>query len=161
MSSKSPVPVFFVTIVCSFLAWVLCVHFFSQEDLGTIIVVPIIISFVVGIWMFLVGLVLRDTIRRRGIFGINFKPVVCPECGTGLRRGITRRSWKEWAYDGWTCHECGLELSQYGRPWKQQPPLAKWAVLAAENANERKRRSQRQEERIRNVKDQTQRGDAS
>jgi len=165
MSSKSPVPVIFVTITCIFLTWVLCVHLFdlfSQEDPLAIIVCPISLSVCVGIVVFPACLVLRDTIRRRGIWGINFKRIVCPQCGTRLRRGITFPNFKEYAYGGWTCHECGIELSQYGRPWKEQNTLAKWAVLrAAEDTYERKRRPQRRDERIQNVNDQTQRGDAS
>lgn len=167
MSSKSPVPVIVVAIVFSLLVWVLFVHVssqhvFSQADLPVIMVCPMILSAEVWVIVFFAGLILRDTIRRRGPYGINFKRIVCPQCGARLRRGITSPDWKERWYGGWMCHECGIELSQYGRPWKEQNPLAKWNVLrAAEDANDRKRRSQRQEERIRNAKDQTQRGDAS
>lgn len=162
MSSKSPISVFVPTIVCSLVSWVITVHFFSQEDLCAIITCPLAISFSVGICVFGAGLILRDTIRQRGMHGINFKRVVCPQCGTHLRRGITWPSWKECWYSGWTCHECGLELNQYGRPWKEQNTLAKWAVLrTVGSAGERKQKSQPRDERIRTVNDQTQRGDAS
>jgi hypothetical protein len=162
MSSKSPIPVIFVAFVCSLLAWVIFVHIFSQALLPVIMVCPIILSAAGWVYGFFAGLTLCDTIRRRGMFGINFKRVVCPRCGIRLRRGITFPSHKELLWGGWTCHECGLELSHWGRPWKEQNTLAKWAVLrAAEDANERKRRPQRQEERIRNGNDQTKRRAAS
>jgi hypothetical protein len=151
-----------MAIVCSLLAWVIFVHFFSQEDFIGIIVCPIALSLPVGISAFFGGLILRDTIRRSGMWGINFKRIVCPQCRTRLRRGITFPSWKESCYGGWTCHECGLELSQWGRPWKEQNTPAKWAVLrAAEDVNEQKRRLRPQDERILNMNDQTQRGEAS
>lgn len=161
MSAKSPVFVIVATLFCSLLACLICVHLFSQEDLVAIIVCPISLSVSVGIFVFFAALALRDTIRRRGMYGINFRRIVCPQCGTRLRRGITNPDWKELCYGGWTCHECGIELSQWGRPWKVQNPLAKWAILAAKDANERKPRLQRRDERIHNTNDQTQRGDAS
>jgi len=164
MSAKPPIPLMVVALVCGVVAWSpLAVLILASEKPW---LEPMLLSLllVVAVWVvvFLAGLVLRDTIRQRGAFGINFfKRIVCPQCGTPLRRGITILDWKELYYGGWTCHECGIELSQWGRPWKVQNPLAKWAVLAAEDANQHSLRPQRRDERIRNVNDQTQRGDVS
>lgn len=170
MPSKLPVAFIVVATVCTLLVWVISIHFLFPVDLPAVPeddylpkVIAASIGGSVGLWVlvFVACLVFRDTIRRRGMWGYNFKRIVCPHCGTRLRRELRFFTWNQWMWGGWTCHECGIELSQYGRPWKQQTPLAKWVVLAAENANERERRLQHQEERIRNLKDQTQRGDAS
>jgi hypothetical protein len=163
MSAKPPVSVFPMASVCGLVAWVIFVHLLSEEELLVILVLPIVWSLPVWTIVFFAGLTLRDTIRQRGIFGINFfKRIACPVCSTRLRRGITIPDWKEVYYGGWTCYECGIELNQFGHPWKEQNTVAKWAVLrAAEDTNERKRRRRHQEERIRDVKDQMQRGEIS
>jgi hypothetical protein len=104
----------------------------------------------------LVGLVLviRDTIRGRGNFGINLKPAACTQCGTPapLVRKPTSRRQAMWG--GWTCAECGYELDKWGRPVAEQNTLARWAVLpAVEGADRRRPR----DDRVRGKQDKTQR----
>ncbi len=106
-------------------------------------------------------LVIRDTMRQRGKWGINWKPAACTECGTAapvVRMPANRR---QALWGGWTCAECGLELDKWGRPIEGQDSPAKWKVLrAAEESEERPRRPRRRDERIRDGDDHTQRGDA-
>jgi hypothetical protein len=149
-----------VAIACGVLVWAFFVVFMAGEPLVAGIVVSIALGAVVWWCVFTAGLVVRDSIDRRGMWGINFKRRVCSQCGTPMRR-LTHPTWREVAYGGWTCHECGLELNQFGRPWKTQVTLAKWAVFrAAGDTDEREHWPRLGEERIQNVNDQTQRGDA-
>ena len=105
-------------------------------------------------------LMIRDTIRRRGNWGINLKPGPCSQCGTPMPMIRKPANWRQAMWGGWTCAECGLELDKWGRPVEGQVP-GKWEVLrAVEDAEQSERRTRRPDERIREVNDQTQRGDA-
>ena len=60
-------------------------------------------------------LVIRDTVRRRGHWGINLRPVCCPECGEPaptVRRPKNRR---QALWGGCTCEECGTEYDKWGQ----------------------------------------------
>ena len=105
-------------------------------------------------------LVIRDTIRQRGNWGINFKQAVCTQCGTPMPMVRKPANWRQAMWGGGTCPECGFELDKWGRPVEGQNAPAKWKVLrAAEEAEEREYRPKRRDERIRDVNDQTQRGE--
>jgi hypothetical protein len=108
-------------------------------------------------------LVIRDTIRQRGNWGISFKQAVCSQCGTAMPMMFRKpTSWRQAMWGGWTCAECGFELDKWGRPLEEQNTLAKWAVVrAALDADKDEHRPLKREERIRETNDQTQRGDAS
>lgn len=105
-------------------------------------------------------LVIRDTIRQRGKWGINLKPAACTQCGTPapLVRKPANASQTLWG--GWTCAECGFELDKWGRPLEEQNTLAKWAVLPAVADVDEEPRPLKRDERIRETNDRTQRGDA-
>lgn len=106
-------------------------------------------------------LVIRDTIRKRGNWGINLAPGPCLQCGTPMPIIRKPAHWRQAMWGGWTCSECGLELDKWGRPVEGQTP-GKWAVLRAiEEIDEREHQPQHCDDRIHNVNDQTQRGDAS
>lgn len=106
-------------------------------------------------------LVIRDTIRKRGNWGINLMPGPCLQCGTPMPIIRKPANWRQAMWGGWTCSECGLELDKWGRPVEGQTP-GKWAVLrAVEEIEQREHQTQRREERIQNLNDQTQRGDVS
>lgn len=106
-------------------------------------------------------LVIRDTIRKRGNWGINLKPSPCFQCGTPMPIVRKPASWRQAMWGGWTCSECGLELDRWGRPVEGQAP-GKWAVLRAISEIENRETSpQRHDERIQNANDQTQRGEVS
>ncbi|HEY7156048.1 MAG TPA: hypothetical protein VH575_18940 [Gemmataceae bacterium] len=105
-------------------------------------------------------LVIRDTIRQRGKWGINVKTVACTQCGTPMPTVRKPANWRQAMWGGWTCPECGFELDKWGRPVEGQDAPAKWKVLrAADEAEEREHRPKHRDVRIREVNDQTQRGD--
>ncbi len=61
-------------------------------------------------------LMVRDTVRRRGSFGINLKPVRCPECGEAAPPVRKPQNWRQTLWGGSTCPECGTEYDKWGRP---------------------------------------------
>ena len=146
-----------VAVVCSVMAWVPFMDLVFGEPLSVDRVISV--AFRVLVWwpcVYFFGLILRDTARQCGKWAINLKRPVCTQCGMLLRS----MSWHQWAWGGWTCHECGFAM-KWGRPVKEQKVLARWTVLRALGAsNAREHQPQLRDERIRNVNDQTQRGQA-
>lgn len=67
---------------------------------------------VLGIGVFLV---IRDTVRKRGRWGINLQPVQCPECGTSAPVIRRPRNWRQFLWGGCTCDECGTEYDKWGQ----------------------------------------------
>jgi hypothetical protein len=65
----------------------------------------------------LVGLVLviRDTVRRRGNWGINTKPVNCPVCSDPAPVVRVPTHWRQALWGGCTCTNCGLDYDKWGR----------------------------------------------
>jgi hypothetical protein len=60
-------------------------------------------------------LVIRDTVRKQGRWGINLRTVRCPKCGEPapvIRRPKNRR---ERLWGGCTCEQCGTEYDKWGR----------------------------------------------
>jgi hypothetical protein len=72
----------------------------------------------------LVGLVLviRDTVRRRGNWGINTRPVACPECGEPAPAVRVPENWRQTLWGGCTCARCGCEYDKWGRPVDDDRP---------------------------------------
>lgn len=133
-----------------------------SEILAVVLVVALIIFGVLFSTAIAFGtvLVIRDTIRQRGKWGINLKPSVCIECDTPMPTFRKPASWRQAMWGGWTCAECGFELDKWGRPTEGQNNLAKWAVLrSASKTEEGEYPAHNRDERIRQVNDQTQRGD--
>ncbi|HEY7310061.1 MAG TPA: hypothetical protein VH643_11935 [Gemmataceae bacterium] len=131
----------------------------SVDMLGMIVAIAIGVV-VFGLLAVGAALMIRDTIRQRGKWGLNLKPGPCTQCGTPMPMIRKPANWRQAMWGGWTCAECGLELDKWGRPVEGQAP-GKWEVLrAVEDTEQRRRRRRRPDERIREVNDQTQRGDA-
>jgi hypothetical protein len=87
----------------------------NDDTLLWLIVLPL-----VGLMVLILGigaaLMIRDTIRRRGKWGLSFRPVNCPECGEPapiVRMPANRR---QALWGGHTCEECGTEYDKWGRP---------------------------------------------
>jgi hypothetical protein len=60
--------------------------------------------------------VIRDSCRRKGDFGLSFRRRKCPGCGAALpvfRRPLNER---QRLYGGTTCKSCGLESDKWGQP---------------------------------------------
>lgn len=75
----------------------------------------LVIFAVLGFFGFLV---VRDTVRGSGKWGVNPKGLAgmeCPRCGTpvpAVRKPANRR---QVLWGGWTCPECGCEIDKWGR----------------------------------------------
>jgi hypothetical protein len=129
-------------------------------SLGVIGMIVAVALSVLVFGLIVVGLVwvVCDTVWQRGNWGINFKQAVCTQCGTPMPPARTPANWRQALWGGWTCAECGFELDKWGRPIEGQSGPAKWKALQV--VVERERRPGPREERIREVNEQTQRGDA-
>ena len=65
---------------------------------------------------FLLGLVLvlRDTLRRKGKWGINVNAVMCPRCGENLSKMRGPKNANQTLWGGYTCAKCGCEIDKWG-----------------------------------------------
>jgi hypothetical protein len=59
-------------------------------------------------------LLVRDTRRRDGIWGINFQPLRCPRCATPAPAVRKPTSWRQAIGGGFSC-ACGCEVDKWGR----------------------------------------------
>lgn len=111
--------------------------------------------------LLLVGgvLVVRDTIRGKGRWGINTKRAVCKKCGEPAPVVRAPKSLNQALWGGWTCAECGFELDKWGEPVPDQDEPAKWKVLEAVEKERLERRARKRaagkkgEERIQGESD--------
>jgi hypothetical protein len=63
----------------------------------------------------LVALVIYGTIAKNK-WGINLRPVSCPNCGTPVPRTRTPNSSRQALWGGYACPKCGCEMDKWGRP---------------------------------------------
>ena len=59
-------------------------------------------------------LVFRDTVRHRGRWGINLRPVRCPDCGEPAPAIRFPQNWRQTLWGGCTCKVCGTEYNKWG-----------------------------------------------
>ena len=52
---------------------------------------------------------------KQGQWGINTKPVGCPECGEAFPRIRKPANKRQAMWGGWTCAKCGTECDKYGK----------------------------------------------
>jgi hypothetical protein len=71
-------------------------------------------------------LVIRDTVRQRGRWGLNFSAPRCRHCTTPMPVVRVPASFSQALWGGWTCSECGLEVDKWGEPIPNQKAKAKW-----------------------------------
>jgi hypothetical protein len=79
-----------------------------------------VVLVLVGGWMLLgiviaAALIIRDTVRQRGNFGINLKPIHCPKCGEPAPAARTPKNMSQTLWGGRTCARCGTEYDKWGR----------------------------------------------
>jgi hypothetical protein len=60
------------------------------------------------------GIMVKQTLRRKGKLGINFDPVCCPKCGKQMPSIRMPASFSEFLFGGWTCLACGTRLNKWG-----------------------------------------------
>jgi hypothetical protein len=73
---------------------------------------------VFGGLLLLLVLVVRDTVRQRGRWGLNFKGLAgtdCPRCGASLPPAQFPKTFRQALWGGWTCDDCGCEIDKWGR----------------------------------------------
>jgi hypothetical protein len=162
MSAQEDASITVAAFICGMIAWIPVGVLMSGEPLPVSMIVCNALGLLVWwAFMFVFGLILRDTILQRGRWCIDLKRAVCSQCGKPLLK-MTFLNWLKWLWNGWSCHECGFQWNKWGRPMKEKTTLAKWSVLrAVGDAEEREYRRQRLDERIQNLNEQMQRGNAS
>jgi hypothetical protein len=94
----------------------------DADTLAMLILLP-----VVGLMMLTLAvggaLVVRDTVRRRGRWGINLSPVHCPRCGERAPVVRVPKNRRQTLWGGCTCAGCGLEYDKWGRPVEGDPHI--------------------------------------
>ncbi len=58
--------------------------------------------------------IIRDTIRRKGRWGINPEKIQCPRCGEQPPIARAPTSFRQAAWGGWACSKCGCEIDKWG-----------------------------------------------
>lgn len=61
-------------------------------------------------------LVVRDTRRQRGRWGINLAPSACRACGAPPPDVRPPPNARQFLWGGWTCPRCGVEVDKWGEP---------------------------------------------
>lgn len=61
-------------------------------------------------------LVVRDTNRGSGRWGINFRRPACPNCGTPFPLMRRPENERQRLWGGGTCKCCGMECDKWGNP---------------------------------------------
>jgi hypothetical protein len=80
-------------------------------------IIAIIVGIVfIGLSVLGLYLIIRDTRRRSGKWGVNSNLFnFCPRCQEPLPRERTATSWRQMLWGGWTCQSCGCEIDKWGR----------------------------------------------
>jgi hypothetical protein len=65
--------------------------------------------------------VVIGTIRRRGRWGINMKPIHCPQCGEPAPKIRKPKNLNQAMWGGVTCTKCGQEYGKWGQPVASSP----------------------------------------
>ena len=60
-------------------------------------------------------MIIRDTVRREGWFGVNLRRVRCPRCAELMPRFRWPLSFRQGYWGGCTCVKCGCEMDKWGR----------------------------------------------
>ena len=130
----------------------------SEDTIVGIVVVAILVP--LASLLALGGyLIVRDTIRQKGRWGINTRIPECKKCGEPLSAVRVPKSWRGALWGGWTCPECGLELDKWGEPYPHQPRPARWKVDEAKENEDRRRGTRKKETRRRRRDERYQRKD--
>jgi hypothetical protein len=87
----------------------------DDDTLAKLIIIPLcaLVLLTLGAGAFLVA---RDTIRGRGKWGLNTKPVRCPECGEPAPAIRMPKNRRQTLWGGATCERCGCEYDKWGHP---------------------------------------------
>jgi hypothetical protein len=83
---------------------------------------------VAGLLITGVVLMIRDTRRQRGGWGINLSIPNCRHCGERMPAVRVPANLRQAIWGGWTCAQCGLEVDKWGEPVPGQNQPAKWSA---------------------------------
>ena len=70
------------------------------------------------------GLVIRDTRRGEGRWGVNLQEVDCPGCGATGAEWRMPASGREALWGGNTCRKCDISYDKWGVQTSSAPPSA-------------------------------------
>ena len=82
-----------------------------MHNIDPLVWVSLIILLAIGITL---SLVLIDTVRQRGRFGINPDVPNCPKCGQQAPVVRKPKSIRQFLWGGCTCTKCGCEIDKWG-----------------------------------------------
>ena len=68
----------------------------------------------------ILSLVLIDTVRQKGRFGINVRVPNCPKCGQPAPVIRKPKSIRQFLWGGCTCTKCGCEIDKWGNEIRQE-----------------------------------------
>lgn len=86
----------------------------KPEEIAAMIGSIVILTGLLGLF----GLVVRDTIRKRGRWGVNVKGLAgmeCPACGEELPAIRKPKNLNQTLWGGCTCPKCGCEIDKWGK----------------------------------------------
>jgi hypothetical protein len=83
-------------------------------DPAIIITVVVISAALLALAARVYYLMIRDTRRRAGRWGINLQGFACPRCHTQAPEFRRPSSWRQFFWGGWTCKQCGFEMDKWG-----------------------------------------------
>lgn len=75
-----------------------------------------------GVTGLLLVLMVRDSVRRRGRWGVNLRRLACPRCDAKLPRLLYPGTLRQAMSGGFTCPECGCVVDKWGRQAIDQNP---------------------------------------
>jgi len=87
----------------------------SRTMLALVLLILFGLAVLAALSALLLFLLIRDTARRRGRWGVNVEAVTCPRCVTELKRLRWPASLQQALWGGYTCSGCGLEIDKWGR----------------------------------------------
>jgi hypothetical protein len=82
-----------------------------MHNIDMLIWVCLILILVIGIT---VSLVLIDTVRQKGRFGINLNVPNCPKCGEQAPVIRKPKTVRQFLWGGGNCAKCGSEIDKWG-----------------------------------------------
>jgi hypothetical protein len=93
----------------------------STPEWFQITVVVCIVAMVFGPLLIGLFLVIRDTRRGYGRWGVNTAPIRCPRCDEPAPTVRAPANWRQMLWGGATCRECGCEYDKWGKPIEMAP----------------------------------------
>lgn len=86
-----------------------------NDDAAMVVVMTVIGVMFLGL-LGLGALVVRDTVRRSGKWGVNPRRVECPRCGEPAPLARKPANRRQMLWGGATCAGCGQEYDKWGKP---------------------------------------------